>query len=473
MKVIVALVCAIGLMSSYADSGAQVSKLNFQIKKGTVKDVLETIEEQTGLSFMYDNALFDVNRSISLSVDNESVEKVLEKLLVSENLKYEKVNRYIVITASDPVQVKQQQKSISGKVTDSSGAPLPGVTIVIKGTTTGIITGFDGNFSLSNIPSDATLVFSFVGMKTVEFAASGKSVINVKMEDAAIDIDEVVAIGYGTMKKKDLSGSVASVQGEQIKNIPVTTVEQALIGHASGVQVVQDGAPGGGATVRIRGISTTGNNDPLWVVDGLAMGGVYNLNPGDIETIDILKDASATAIYGSRAANGVIIATTKHGKEGKTKVEFDSFYGFQQASKQLDVLNGPEFAALANEAYTNSSLPLNPAWANPASLPTTNWQDAIFQNGAIQNYNLNISGGSQKLKAALSLNYYNTEGSVITSKFERYSVRLNADYEVSKRLRFGSNLQFSRNSKKGISGMGTSAWYNKRCCYVSARPACL
>jgi len=440
-----------------SEAYSQTTKMTLQLKGVAVKQVLDKIEDNSEFFFLYNSKLVDVNRKVNVDAKDQQIDEILNNLFQETGVVYTVVDRQIVLTnKSDQAgfisQSSQQQgKKVSGKVVDQAGVPIPGAAIIVKGTTIGITSDNDGNFSLS-LPSDVTsLIFSFVGMKSQEVAVGTKTTINVILEDETMSIDQVVVIGYGTQKKKDLSGSVASVKADQIKNIPVTTTEQALIGRAAGVQVVQGGAPGDGATVRIRGISTTGNNDPLWVVDGLSIGGAYNINPSDIETIDILKDASAAAIYGSRAANGVIIVTTKRGKEGKTSVEFDSYYGQQQAWKQLDVLNGPEFATLANEAYSNSALPLNPLWANPASLSTTNWQNQIFQKGALQNYNLSISGGTQKLKAALSLNYNNTEGTVITSKFERYSVRLNTDYEVSKRLRFGSNLQFSRNSTVGIS----------------------
>jgi len=456
MKLTWAFILILNLQMS-ASVWSQTTTMSLKMKNSTLQELFTKIEKNSEYRFFYNNDEVDVSQRISVDAEDKTIGTILESAF--KGLPYsfkESANKLIVIEKTGELTNTtgvnaQQGKKVTGKVTDTSGIAIPGASVVLKGTTTGVTTDSDGNFSLS-LPMDAkTLVFSFVGMRSQEVAVGSKNTIGVVLEDESIGIDQVVVIGYGTQKKKDLSGSVASVKADQIKNIPVTTTEQALIGRAAGVQVVQGGAPGDGATVRIRGISTTGNNDPLWVVDGLAIGGAYNINPSDIETIDILKDASAAAIYGSRAANGVIIVTTKRGKEGKTRVEFDSYYGQQQAWKQLDVLNGPEFATLANEAYSNSALPLNPLWANPASLSTTNWQNQIFQKGALQNYNLSISGGTQKLKAALSLNYNNTEGTVITSKFERYSVRLNTDYEVSSRLRFGSNLQFSRNSTVGIS----------------------
>lgn len=446
-------ILVITVMQATASVYSQTTRLNLKMENATISEVFDAIEKQSDFFFFYNKGQINDEQRVSINLKNSKINEILTTVFGENTVSYEIIGKNIIVK---PVNLsthsagQQQDKKVTGKVTDPTGTPIPGASVVLKGTTTGVTTDIDGNFSLS-LPMDAkTLIFSFVGMRSQEVAIGSKNTIGVVLEDESIGIDQVVVIGYGTQKKKDLSGSVASVKADQIKNIPVTTIEQALIGRASGVQVVQGAAPGDGATIRIRGISTTGSNDPLWIVDGLPIGGAYNINPSDIETIDILKDASAAAIYGSRAANGVIIVTTKRGKEGKTVVQFDSYYGYQQASKQMDLLSSPEFATMANEAYTNSARPLNPLWANPASLSTTNWQDAIFQKGTLQNYNLSISGGTQKLKAALSLNYNNTEGTIITSKFERYSVRLNTDYEVSKRLRFGSNIQFSRNSSTGV-----------------------
>ena len=454
----------LAVLTVHAKSYSQQTKLSFSFQKTSIAEVLSFIEDKTEFYFFYKENELDVNKLIDIDISNGDIQLVLDQILAGTNFGYSVINRYIVITPKADGNVEtlsQQPKSISGKVSDSSGVPLPGVTVVVKGTTYGTITDANGSFSFNNVASDANLLFSFVGMKSQEVKVAGKTSINVILVEENIGIEEVVAVGYGTQRKKDLSGSVVSVKSEDLKNIPVATMDQALIGRAAGVQVIQNAIPGSVSTIRIRGISTTGNNDPLWIIDGIPSG-PSDLNPNDIETMDVLKDASAAAIYGSRAANGVIIVTTKRGKEGKTKVEFDTYYGFQSFWKKLDVCNSQEFATLANQASINSGWIPNPDWSTPSSLSNTDWQDAVSQKGGIQNYNLSVSGGNEKLKASLSLGYNKTEGPIILSDYDRYSIRLSADYIVNKRLKFGSSINFSRSSSNGVpTNDGTSGILNQ------------
>ncbi|MDP2113899.1 MAG: carboxypeptidase-like regulatory domain-containing protein, partial [Bacteroidota bacterium] len=236
MKMIAILLLVVGLTSSYAESDAQSTKINLKLKSVTVKDVIEEIERQTDLSFMYDNNVFKVDRPVSINVENATVKSVVEKLIAGEDLKYEMVNRYIVITAKNSPSAfsqQQQQKSVSGKVTDSAGEGLPGVSVVVKGTTIGTITDMDGNYSLSNIPENATMQFSFIGMKSQEFVVGSKTAINVKLEEDAIGIDEVVAIGYGAQKKSDLTGSISSVNSKDMEKANPTNFAEALQGRAA------------------------------------------------------------------------------------------------------------------------------------------------------------------------------------------------------------------------------------------------
>ncbi len=453
------LLMFIAFVSASASSYSQATKFNLDMRNVSIGDVFQKIEEQSEFVILFNEKTLDINRKVNVIVKDKTVENILDQIFNGEKDAYKILDRQIAIYPDEikelPSIIKsetnaEQRKELSGTVKDSKGLTLPGVSVVVKGTTIGTITDNDGKFRLS-VPADAkTIVFSFVGMKSQEIAISGKTLLNVEMQEELVGIEEVVAIGYGTQRKKDLSGSVVSVKTEDVKSIPAATMDQALIGHAAGVQVVQNANPGSMGTIRIRGISTTGSNDPLWIIDGIPSS-PNDLNPDDIESMDVLKDASAGAIYGSRAANGVIIVTTKRGKTGKTKVEFDTYIGYQSIWKKLDVLNAEEFATLANRAYMNAGLTPNPAWANPSSLSTTDWQDAVTRNGAIQNYNLSVSGGTEKLKAALSLGYNKTEGSIIVSNYERYTIRLNADYEVNKRLKFGSSFTFSRSSSTYVS----------------------
>lgn len=432
------------------NSYAQKTKLSVDLKNTSIELVLLDIENQSNFKFIYNKEKVDVDSRVSLQLKEKSINETLDALFGGKNVSYTFYGNQVILTNSESESTPSiQQKSVSGKVTDQSGASLPGVSVVVKGTTIGTITDANGSYSLSSIPANATLQFSFVGMKIQEVTIGGKTIINVTLADETISLDEVVAVGYGTQKKKDLSGSVTSVKTEKIKNIPVATMDQALIGHAAGVQVIQNAIPGSIGTIRIRGISTTGNNNPLWIIDGIPSDPI-DLNPGDLESMDVLKDASACAIYGSKAANGVIIVTTKQGKAGKTKVEFDAYTGFQSIWKKLDVCNSEEFATLANRAYVNSGMETNPLWANPSSLSNTDWQDAVTRKGVIQNYNFSVSGGNEKLKTALSVSYNSEEGTIIRSDYDRYTIRLNADYEVNKRLKFGSTINFSRSSSSFV-----------------------
>ncbi len=357
----------------------------------------------------------------------------------------------------------QQTKTVSGKVTDTDGEPLPGVTVMIKGTTQGSVTGSDGNYSVQNVPAGATLVFSYVGMKSQEVAVGNQSVINVEMVTDAIGIEEVVAIGYGTMKKSDLTGSVSQVKTETLESVPVYNMEQALKTGAAGVRVVQNsGVPGGRIQVRIRGgNSMIGDNQPLYVVDGFPVtGGIDYLNPSDIESVDILKDASATAIYGSRGANGVVIITSKKGRSGqKGRIEINSYFGMQKAANQYDVLDAKQYATIANEWLKNQGL--DPFFnVDQVQNPGTNWQDVIFRTAPVNNHTITFTGSSEKTRFSLSGNYYDQDGLLINSGVKRGSVRINMDSEMNNWLTVGLNLQLSRrerfsvNSDNGFRGTG-------------------
>ncbi len=417
MKVIVILLCAVGLMSSYADSDAQTSKLNFQIEKGTVKDVLEKIELQTGLSFMYDNNVFNVNRAISISVEDEPIGKVLEKLLEDENLKYERLNRYIVITPKDPAMAVQAKKgTITGKVTNTLGESLPGVTIVIKGSTSGTITDRNGSYSISDVPGNETLVFSFVGMKTKEIEISGRQIINMVMEEETIGLEEVVAIGYGSMKKKDLTSSITSVTSDQLNKAVASNPILLLNGKVPGLNITKDGNPNGSSAIILRGPSTLregGAQQPLYVVDGIP-GGVMPA-PDDIVSIDVLKDASATAIYGSRAANGVIMVTTKKGEEGQFKVSYNAYTALESISNSYDVLSPDEYRSWISDM----GLALDPVDDDGVN---TIWINEITRTGFSHNNNLSLSGGNNRTTYIASVNYLSNEGIVKNTSQDRFLI---------------------------------------------------
>ncbi len=347
-----------------------------------------------------------------------------------------------------------QDKSVSGKIIDlESGEALPGVNVLAKGTSIGTVTDVEGNYRLTVNDNISTLVFSSIGYTSEEIPINGQSVIDLSLAPDIQSLSEIVVVGYGTQQKRDITGSIASVDAEALEKVAVTGLDQALQGRAPGVSVTQNsGEPGGGVSIRIRGIGSNRSNEPLYVVDGFPLSGndigaagglnpLATINPQDIESIEILKDASAAAIYGARGANGVVLITTKRGDAGAVTVSFDSYVGLQQAWRLPELLNAEQFATLHNETFSGAGLETNPEWPNPASLGQgTDWLDAVFRTAPIQNYSLSVSGGNNKIRTRLSANYFNQEGIVISSGFERYSLRANLDYNVNDRLTIGTSF---------------------------------
>ena len=348
---------------------------------------------------------------------------------------------------------------VSGRVTGPDGAGLPGVTVLVLGTSTGTTTNSDGMFSL-NAPEGSKLVFSFVGYATQTLTvAAGMPAIALSLREDAKQLTEVVVVGYGTQEKADVTGAIGSVSGRDIATQPVADATQAIQGRVAGVTVTQNsGAPGGagGTSVRIRGISSAGNNSPLYVVDGFPLpssdaGGnavenqLNSISPNDIESIDVLKDASATAIYGVRAANGVVIITTKRGKAGKANITVDGYRGVQQVWHKLNLLNAEQYAVINNESRIAKGDPINPKFADPKSLGAgTDWQKAVFRPSAvIQNYSLSATGGSEAARYAVSAGYFQQDGTLNGSNFERFTVRANGDVSLNKYVKIGNSLAIS------------------------------
>ena len=377
-------------------------------------------------------------------------------------------NKYVIV--GSPVNNHsnnlQQPQRVTGTVTNISDTPIPGVAVVVKGTTQGTITGGDGKYVIANVPADAILVFSFVGMKSQEIAIAGKTLINVVLEEETIGIEEVVAIGYGTVKKSDLTGSVVSLKSEDLNKGVVTNVNQMLQGRAPGVQVYQNSSePGGGMNIQIRGVgSVNAGNEPLYVIDGLpvdnsaVIAGVgegftasrnmrnplNSLNPNDIQSIEILKDASATAIYGSRGANGVIMITTKKGSSGKLKVNYDAYYGVQTVAKSLDVLTAQEYQTVLNELFDTGAVNAGVGErVGDIQGDGTDWQDEIYRNAPVQSHNLSLSGGENDTKYFISFGYFDQDGVVISSGIQRYTARLNLEKKSSDKFLFGVNFNSS------------------------------
>ena len=355
-----------------------------------------------------------------------------------------------------------QQRNITGTVTFSQNEnTIPGVTVMIKGTTTGTITDVNGKYSIQVSENSKTLVFSFIGMKTIEKLIGNLSIINVQMNEENVDLDEVVIIGYGAVKKSDLTGSVASIKMEDLKTVPTNSFDQGIQGRVSGVNVTQLSAqPGGATSIRIRGgNSIMAGNEPLYVIDGMivesqkslswigspAQNDLSSINPSDIESIEILKDASATAIYGARGANGVVLITTKKGKSGQNNIIFEAYLGIQKKANSIEVMNATQFAKLYDEAGFNDD-PENyvPKYPDPASLGEgTDWQSEIFRSAPMLNYQLTFSGGNEKTNYSINANYFSQDGIIKGSDFKRYSFRTNIGKTMNKKLKIGTNLTYT------------------------------
>lgn len=364
------------------------------------------------------------------------------------------------------------QTKVSGVVSDAKGLTLPGVNVTIKGTNDGVTTDFDGKYEIS-VPQNATLVFSFIGFTTQEFAVKDKTTINVKLQESSNALEEVVLIGYGSQLKKDLNGSVSSLKGKDLENLRQVSVDQMLQGKAAGVTVTNgSGQPGAAASVRVRGVtSINGTNEPLYIIDGVPISGdatgratsgrpisgndfsssggsgnsaaspLTMLNPSDIESIDVLKDASATAIYGSRGANGVIIITTKSGSKGTGKITYDGSTSFSSIYKKLDVLNLQQYAVHQNGLAAAFSVTPRPEFSHPELLGKgTNWQDEIYQTAMIKNHQIAFSGATNGTNYYLSMGFLDQEGNIIGSGYKRYTMRLNIDSKIKSWLKVGANV---------------------------------
>jgi TonB-linked SusC/RagA family outer membrane protein len=365
------------------------------------------------------------------------------------------------------------QRQITGTVTDEKQAPLSGATISVKGTKVATTTDASGRFTITAPANGRTLVASFIGMQPKELALGNNSVITIELAPSASTLSDVVVIGYGTRRRAEVTSSISSVSAKDIKDQPVASVEQAIQGKIAGVTVNNNsGQPGGGVSVRVRGITTVNNNEPLYVVDGVMINGGGNngsiafnmlgggggqtvnsflatLNPNDIESIDVLKDASAQAIYGSMAANGVVIITTKKGKAGEGKINYDVYYGRQTVPKKVPMMDLKEFARYQNAVAGILGTQPSGEFANPDVLGRgTDWQDAIFQNGRVQNHQISFSGGANKTTYYVSGNYFDQTGILIGSNFKRYSMRFNLDQQVKSWFRAGISVNASKSQQK-------------------------
>ncbi len=459
-----------------ANSG-YAQRVTIEEKTVHLSQLFSMLEKQTGYLFFYDKTVLDKTAPVSISVKRASIDQVLDACLAPNELTYAIIKNTIVIREarrgehplSKPTEILSADLStvIRGRVQNKQGKPVQGATVLVVGTKIGTSTDNEGRFSLT-LPDNSNVVLeiSSIGYQKMRVEASGKGIVEVVLEEDVAGLGDVVVVGYGTQRRKDLTGAIVSVKTGAIQQTPVSSIDQGLVGRAAGVLVTQtSGMPGATASIRIRGASSLqGGNEPLYVIDGVPvysgqgfgetggkvkMSALATINPNDIESIEVLKDASATAIYGSRAANGVVLVTTKSGKSGNDVIAFDSYYGVQSIVKKIKVMNGSEYARLVNEAYTNDKLTAPYSEEFISKIPNggkgTDWQDEVYRRAPMQSYQLSFSGGDAKTTYASSLSYLDQQGIIINSGMSRYSGRLNFTRKMTEKFKVSNHLSFSRN----------------------------
>lgn len=443
----------------HAGARAGSPMITLSVKNAPIEKVFKSIRKQSGYLFLHTEEVLKNARPVSVHIKESSIEKVLEKCFENQPLSYRISNKTVVVHLAGnklPAPAPDTESSaiplpavrVTGIVVDSaSRTPMPGVTIRVKGSAEGAVTDPDGRFSLEIQEKGVMLIVSYVGYSTQEIRASGGDELRIVLGTAISALDQVVVVGYGSVKKRDVTGSVSVIKGSDIESAPVASVDQALQGKAAGVQVTAvNGAPGAATTIRIRGgNSISASNEPLYVIDGfIGEFSLTSINPTDIASIEILKDASATAIYGARGANGVILITTKRGKAGRSNISVNAYTGFQQLPREIDLLNGPQLAEFVNERA--ELFGAAPIFNDLSKVTTTNWQKAITRSAPMSSANLAFEGGTEKLTYYLSGNYFNQDGIILNSGFQRYQTRLNLDLKLTNWLSVGANMNFNRSN---------------------------
>jgi TonB-linked SusC/RagA family outer membrane protein len=448
-------------------------KVNLTIQNASLADVLNNLHKNNNVKFIYSKSSINVNKKVSVNVTDVPLKEVLDQVLTPNGIDYEVLKDRIVlgksteratktveITSPDGTVVLKTMDvaagtPVTGKVVDDKGLPIIGATVAEKGTTNGILTDVNGNYKLNVAGPNSVLVISFIGYRRKEITVGNQSNISVTLEEEINGLNEVVVVGYGTQKKSVTTGAISGVSAKDFAEQPAIRVEQILQGRTSGLTITtNDGQPGDGGTVRVRGITSFNNNDPLWVVDGVVVdnGGISYLNQSDIESIEVLKDAASQAIYGTRAATGVILVTTKKGKAGNTKINYSGFYGSSAPIRKLHLLNATEYATIRNESVIAGGG--SAVYANPAALGQgTDWQSLIFNNSAKQqDHEINISGGNDKNLYYTSFGYLQQDGIVATdiSKYKRINFRLNETYKPAKWITIGENVGYTYNKSIGL-----------------------
>jgi TonB-linked SusC/RagA family outer membrane protein len=459
ITVFLTLACVV---CSYA-TGYSQDKFSLTLKNAKLSEVFRFIQQKTDYQFLYNVEDVEKVPAVSLSVTNATIQEILDICFRNYPLSYRIENKTVVVLPTPPTQEKPSPTvnpdlfvfTVKGKATDQSGNPLVGLNISLSGSQIGTITDEQGNYSLSLPDGRGILVFSYVGFASQEIPVNGRSEINVTMEPGASGLNEVVLVGYGTQRKKDITGAVSVVSSKALEDRPNSQFGYSLEGKAAGVQVIRpSGQPQAGFSIRIRGTSTiTAGSEPLYIVDGVPTSSTNEINPADIESMTILKDASSAAIYGSSGSNGVVLITTKRGKNQKTKVNFDAYTGFSSPWKKIPVLTGQQYIDLMGE------MGLSPAsgWGAYEGV-NTNWQDLVFRNANNQNYNLSAAGGNENTQYYMSGSIFKQEGIVINNNVNRDNFKVNLDHRISKIFKIGTSISYNRwtdvstteNSRNGV-----------------------
>lgn len=429
-------------------TGFGQDRINLNVKKAEISGVLKSIEKQTNYRFLYNAGLEDIRGKVTINVKDATLAEVLTRLLEKTRLLYQVMENNLIVIKEDPTAVPDV--TITGKVTGEGGAPLAGASVQVKGTTTGVTTNNDGVFSITVTDANVTLLISSVGYDVQEIALGGRTDISVSLALATRALDQVVVVGYGTSRKRDLTGSVASIKGADIAKQPVQTATQAIQGKVAGVQIISSGEPNSLPTVRVRGTGTMlGGANPLYVVDGVITEDIRNINSADIVSLDVLKDASATAIYGMRAANGVLIITTKKGKTGKMVFNYDANAGIREATNLVNMAGENQYAGYLNEANIYYGSLDSLVTASQLKGANTDWYDVILQRAFQQNHNLSMSGGNEKITYFLSAGYLNEEGIQVQNKYKRFTLRSNNEYRITNGLKLSTLVSYTRGEAIG------------------------
>lgn len=429
---------------------SQDARLKLGSKQNTMADVIEAIENQTDYKIFYRTGQFNAQMPVNLTSTDQTVASVLSEAFTGSNFTYKLLDKIIVIAPAEALQ----KQNISGKVLDSAtGDPIPGVNVVVEGTTQGTITDIDGKYSIT-VDNNAVLIFSYIGYLTEKIVVQGNTTIDVKLIADVKSLEEIVVVGYGTQRREAVTGSVASMKGDEVRDVPSSNITHALQGRVAGVEMSQTSSkPGATMQIRIRGTrSLNASNDPLVVLDGIPFAGsLGDINPSDIKSVDILKDASATAIYGSRGANGVILVTTNKGQKGqKVQFTYNGYYGVKSVFSKYPMMSGPEFVKLraAANMYTNAQ--------DESDNTNTDWQDLFYRTGMVTSHDLGVSGGAEKSSYSFGVGYYRDEAVVPMQDYTRFSIRGSLDQEIGKYLRIGfttnNNYSVDNGSNLGVGG---------------------